>query len=416
MSNQEKKFFFIGLGLEGPSSLSMDIITILNSVDTIFFEIYTNYMPVDMQDYEIFLKKKIIPIYRYSLESDSKKFLLDQKNLNIALIVSGDPFIATTHYMLLLEAVQLGLHVEIFNNVSIYSLAPSLTGLSAYKFGKTVTIAFPDRIKSEASYDIIKTNLSIDAHTLVLLDVDLEKKTFLSINQALKFLKDIDESRKEKIFPSDLKLLALNKLGTKDSKIAYGTIQELSKESWDKYGAPQALIIPTKLSSPEKEILESLWVKENPLFHFRTRKTKIIVTGTFDIVHPGHLEFFKNAKKLAIPSELWVIVARNSSVSDFKKKNPILDEKVRVKMLNSLKIVDQALLGNEGPDKIKIIEELKPDIVVLGYDQWINEDKLKKELEKRGLPNIRVVRLPKYGSNGYSSSTEIRNKIISAEK
>ena len=416
MSNQEKKFFFIGLGLEGPSSLSMDIITILNSVDTIFFEIYTNYMPVDMQDYEIFLKKKIIPIYRYSLESDSKKFLLDQKNLNIALIVSGDPFIATTHYMLLLEAVQLGLHVEIFNNVSIYSLAPSLTGLSAYKFGKTVTIAFPDRIKSEASYDIIKTNLSIDAHTLVLLDVDLEKKTFLSINQALKFLKDIDESRKEKIFPSDLKLLALNKLGTKDSKIAYGTIQELSKESWDKYGAPQALIIPTKLSSPEKEILESLWVKENPLFHFRTRKTKIIVTGTFDIVHPGHLEFFKNAKKLAIPSELWVIVARNSSVSDFKKKNPILDEKVRVKMLNSLKIVDQALLGNEGPDKIKIIEELKPDIVVLGYDQWINEDKLKEELEKRGLPNIRVVRLPKYGSNGYSSSTEIRNKIISAEK
>ena len=85
-------------------------------------------------------------------------------------------------------------------------------------------------------------------------------------------------------------------------------------------------------------------------------------------------------------------------------------------MLNSLKIVDEALLGNEGPDKIKIIEELKPDIVVLGYDQWINEDKLKKELEKRGLPNIRVVRLPKYGSNGYSSSTEIRNKIISAEK
>ena len=373
-------------------------------------------MSVTMEDYENYLKRKIIPIYRNSLESDSKKFLLEQKNSNVALIISGDPFIATTHYMLLLEAVQLGLNVEIFNNVSIYSLAPSVTGLSAYKFGKTVTIAFPNRIKSEASYDIIKSNLSIDAHTLVLLDVDLEKKTFLSINEALKFLKEIDESRKEKIFHSDLKLIALNKLGTKDSKIAYGTIQELMKDPWDKFGAPQALIIPTKLNSPEKEILETLWTKKSPLFHFRTRKAKIIVTGTFDIVHPGHLEFFENAKKLAIPSELWVIVARNSSVSDFKKKNPILDEKIRVKMLNSLKIVDEALLGNEGPDKIKIIEELRPDIVVLGYDQWINEVKLKQELEKRGLPDIRVVRLPKYGSNGYSSSTEIRNKIISAEK
>ena len=100
----------------------------------------------------------------------------------------------------------------------------------------------------------------------------------------------------------------------------------------------------------------------------------------------------------------------------FKKKQPILDENVRVKMLNSLKHVDYALLGNEGPDKIKIIEELQPDIVALGYDQWINEEKLKQELVKRGFPNIQVIRLPKYGSNGYSSSTEIRNKIISSHK
>ena len=68
-----------------------------------------------------------------------------------------------------------------------------------------------------------------------------------------------------------------------------------------------------------------MWTKENPFFYARSKKTKILVTGTFDILHPGHLEFFENAKKLAVPSELWVIVARNSSVNDFKKKNPILD-------------------------------------------------------------------------------------------
>ncbi len=413
---KSKKLFFIGLGLDGPSSLSADVIAILKSVENVFFEIYTNFTSSTLESYEQYLKVKIAPVYRNSLENESKSFLLSQKHTNCALLISGDPFIATTHYMLLLEAIQLGLNVEIFNNVSIYSIAPSVTGLSAYKFGKTVTIAFPDRIKSEASFDLIKANLSIDAHTLVLLDVDLEKKTFFSINEALTFLLEIDAKRNEKIFNSTKKILALNKLGSSDAKIMYGSIEDLLKVDWKSLGPPQAFIIPAKISPPEQEILETIWSKENPHFKARSQKTKILVTGTFDIIHPGHLEFFENAKKLAVPSELWVIVARNSSVNDFKKKNPILDEQVRVKMLNSLKLVDHALLGNEGPDKIKIIEELKPDIVALGYDQWINEEKLKKELENRGLPNIQVIRLPKFGSNGYSSSTDIRNKIISSSK
>ena len=373
-------------------------------------------MPSTLEDYENFLHRKITPVYRFSLENDSKKFLLEQKNSNAALIISGDPFIATTHFMLVLEAVQLGLHVEIYNNVSIYSIAPSLTGLSAYKFGKTVTIAFPERSKSKASYDIIKTNLQNDAHTLVLLDVDLEKKTFLSVTKALDLLVTIDSTNKEKIFGAQQKIVALNKLGTTETKILYAPIDELLKIDWEQLGPPQALIVPAKLSLPEKEIVESIWSSENPKLIPRSKKAKILVTGTFDILHPGHLEFFENAKKLAVPSDLWVIVARNSSVNDFKKKQPILDENVRVKMLNSLKHVDYALLGNEGPDKIKIIEELQPDIVALGYDQWINEEKLKQELVKRGFPNIQVIRLPKYGSNGYSSSTEIRNKIISSHK
>ena len=117
--NQAKKFFFVGLGLDGPSSLSMDVVTILRSVDSVFFEIYTNFTYASVTDYEKFLKVSIKPIYRNSLENDSKQFLSQQKDLNTALLVSGDPFIATTHYMLLLEAIQLGMHVEVFNNVSI---------------------------------------------------------------------------------------------------------------------------------------------------------------------------------------------------------------------------------------------------------------------------------------------------------
>ena len=414
LSEKSNKFFLIGLGLGGPSSLSYDVIKILKCVDTIFFEFYTNYTNASMEDYELFLKKKIIPIFRKTLENDSKEFLRSQKDANVALLISGDPFIATTHYMLIMEAFKEGLDVKIYNNVSIYSIAPSITGLSAYKFGKTATIPFPERIKSETYYDIIKANISISAHSLVLLDIDVEKKEFLSISRAINLLLELEEKRKEKIYSNETKIIALSKIGSNEQKIIYDTMDELEKIDWQAIGPPQALIFPSSLNVSEQEILEAMWTKKANLI--QDYKVKIVVTGTFDILHPGHLAFFQNAKKLAIPSELWVVVARNTSVTDFKKKNPILDEQVRVKMLNALEIVDHAILGNEGADKIKIIEEIRPEFIALGYDQWINEEKLRQELLKRGLTNTVVKRLPKFGENEYSSSTDIRKKIVLASE
>ena len=103
------------------------------------------------------------------------------------------------------------------------------------------------------------------------------------------------------------------------------------------------------------------------------------------ILHPGHLIFFSKVRSLASNSELWVVIARDSSVQEFKKRAPILSEKYRLDMLKALNIVDHAVLGNEGPDKIKIVEQIKPDIIALGYDQRIPPDKLQKELINRGL-------------------------------
>ena len=143
-----KKFFIIGLGIGSPSDLSSTALDVLKYVDRIYFEIYTNFTASSLTEYESFLERTIEPVYRSSLENDSQIFLKDLKNKNVALLVSGDPFIATTHYLLFLEAIQIGLQVEIINNVSVYSLVPSILGLSAYKFGKTATIPFQDRIVS----------------------------------------------------------------------------------------------------------------------------------------------------------------------------------------------------------------------------------------------------------------------------
>ena len=91
-------------------------------------------------------------------------------------------------------------------------------------------------------------------------------------------------------------------------------------------------------------------------------------------------------------AELWVVVARDSSVKHFKNREALLPEQYRLQMIQSLEVVDHALLGNEGVDKVKIIEEINPDIVALGYDQWMSSEKLQIELLDRGL-NTQVYRL-----------------------
>ena len=134
---------------------------------------------------------------------------------------------------------------------------------------------------------------------------------------------------------------------------------------------------------------------------------KIATFGVFDMIHPGHVKFLEKCKSLNKDSELTVVIARDSTVIKEKRKKPIMSEEHRKYVIQALKPVDKAILGNEGSDKLKIVEKIRPDIVVLGHDQAWDEGELKKELEKRGL-KIQVLRLEKYGD---ISSTSIKNKI-----
>ena len=134
---------------------------------------------------------------------------------------------------------------------------------------------------------------------------------------------------------------------------------------------------------------------------------KIATFGVFDLIHTGHVKFLEECKKIAKDSKLTVVIARDSTVIKEKGKKPVMSEEQRKHIVQSLKLVDLAILGNEGFDKLKIVEKIKPDIIVLGYDQPWEEKKIKKELEKRGL-KIQVLRLKKYDD---VSSTSIKNKI-----
>ena len=133
--------------------------------------------------------------------------------------------------------------------------------------------------------------------------------------------------------------------------------------------------------------------------------TTVVATGVFSIIHPGHILYLKEAKKLG--DELVVIVARDSTVK--KRKNRIIPEKQRLEVVKALRMVDRAILGDEF-DIFKPIEEIKPDIIALGKDQYFNQTDIERELKGRGL-NIRVVRIQKQWASELNSSKKIIERI-----
>ena len=138
------------------------------------------------------------------------------------------------------------------------------------------------------------------------------------------------------------------------------------------------------------------------------KTTRIMASGVFDILHLGHLHYLEESKKLG--DELYVVIATDETVRNLKHE-PITNEVVRLELVGALKPVDKAILGYQS-DMYKIVEEIKPDIITLGYDQVHNEKKLETELTSRGL-HPKIVRLPKFDTD-LDGTRKIIQKIISA--
>ncbi|MFC1801217.1 adenylyltransferase/cytidyltransferase family protein [Nanoarchaeota archaeon] len=124
---------------------------------------------------------------------------------------------------------------------------------------------------------------------------------------------------------------------------------------------------------------------------------KVMVFGTFDILHLGHLDYFKQAKKWG--DYLVVVVARDKNVLKSKGKKPKYNEKVRLGKIKKVKMVDKVVLGYVR-DRFKMIEKMNPDTVCFGYDQKVDLDLMKKIKKQK----IKIRRLKSYKPRKYKSS------------
>lgn len=133
-----------------------------------------------------------------------------------------------------------------------------------------------------------------------------------------------------------------------------------------------------------------------------------MVFGAFDGLHPGHLDFFRQAKKYG--DFLTVSVARDINVRKIKGREPLFSEEERLELVASLKIVDKAVLGAAHNFYIHIKVE-KPDVICLGYDQWAQDKEVIIQLREVGLLNTQVIRLNPYKENR-AKSTIVKRKSI----
>lgn len=236
--------YLIGLGLWDENDLSLRALAALKKCDAVYVEFYTNKWLGDMKKLEEIAGKKITLLKRQDAESE--KLTDEARENNVALLVPGDPLVATTHIQLLIDAKQKGVKTHVIHASSIYT-AIAETGLQLYKFGRTTTLAFIEKsFKPSSPYEMIMENRKAGLHTLVLLDV--KENSYMTVADGIDVLLATGE-----LLDTNTKIVACCQLGG-DQKIKYGTMSSLAKDaSLDK--TPAVIIIPGRLHFKEEEAL-----------------------------------------------------------------------------------------------------------------------------------------------------------------
>ena len=242
--------YLVGLGLWDEKDITLRGLEIAKKSDKVYLEAYTSYpMGLDKENLEKLVGKQVIELTRKDVEV-KPKFLEEAKNLDVTVLIGGDPLVATTHHDIILRAKDVGVEVRVVHNASIVS-AIAETGLQIYKFGRTVTIPFwTENFKPTSFYDQIMENLERGLHTLVLLDIDHKNKRYMTANEALHRLWELDHGKNIK------EAVVVARLGSPDRIIKYGPIQDIMNTD---FGPPlHAIVVPGKLHILEKDYLERL--------------------------------------------------------------------------------------------------------------------------------------------------------------
>jgi diphthine synthase len=245
---------FVGLGLNDDKGITVKGLEETRTADAVFMETYTSLMPdFSMPRFEQMTGKNVKVIKRQDLEEDNGKVILQAaKEGKAVFLIPGDPFIATTHVTLRIDAEKQGIKTRVVHGISIMSAIVSLSGLHNYKFGKTVTVPFPDNF-SETPYNVIAQNKKLGLHTLCLLDLRSAENRYLTINEGLKLLLEVEAKKNLGVITVATPVLGLARAGGDNPVLKADFVKNLL--NYDFGEPPFSLIIPGDMHFMEADAL-----------------------------------------------------------------------------------------------------------------------------------------------------------------
>jgi len=250
---------FVGLGLYDEKDISVRGFETIKDADLIFAEFYTSrLMGVSLERLSEFYGKDVRLLGREEVEVSPEEWMSLAKNKKVAFLVGGDPMISTTHLDLRLRALKMGIKTRVVHSSSIVTAVSGLTGLQNYRFGRSTSIPYPyvargKRIVATSPYDVVVENLERDLHTLLFLDIQMDR--YMTASEGAGLLLEM-----EKLSGGDRLTAALGvgvaRAGAEDANVLADWLPNLAER--DLGGPLHILVVPARLHFMEAEGLVAL--------------------------------------------------------------------------------------------------------------------------------------------------------------
>ncbi|BGO96584.1 Diphthine methyl ester synthase [Rhodotorula toruloides] len=259
--------YLVGLGLHDEKDVTVRGMEAIKGSERVYLEAYTSILGVGKERLDAFYGKDIVVADRDMVEMDSDEILRDADKVDVAFLVVGDPFGATTHADLLLRADALSIPYTVIHNASVMNAVGAL-GLALYNYGQTVSIPFfTDSWRPDSWLERVRENMRLGLHTLCLLDIKVKEQSeenlargrkiyepprYMSvptaISQLLSLLEDSSPSASsdsppsfpsaDSLDPSTTLAISASRVGAPSQKFVAGTLSELSELDEEAFGGP----------------------------------------------------------------------------------------------------------------------------------------------------------------------------------
>ncbi|RYP15519.1 hypothetical protein DL765_005638 [Monosporascus sp. GIB2] len=277
--------YLVGLGLSDETDITVKGLEIVKKAARVYLEAYTSILLVDQSVLESYYGRSIVVADREMVESNSDEILRDAQTEDVAFLVVGDPFGATTHTDLVLRARELSIPVRTVPNASILS-GIGATGLQLYNFGQTVSMVFfLENWRPSSFYDRVRENRGVGLHTLVLLDIKVKEQSlenmargrrvyepprYMTVGQCARQMLEVEEERGEGVYGPDSLAIGAARVGGKTEKFVAGTLRQLC-DADDALGPPlHSLVLLgrrahelerdyTREFAVDKELWDKIW-------------------------------------------------------------------------------------------------------------------------------------------------------------